>query len=144
MVIVISIYKVLQMDHAPSFCGLWKVILKNSSLWTSILVVVFVVVVIDVVRCYYLTSGMFNANEGLIVLQMSPFTLSIYIIYIYIYVCKNVVSPCMHIIKCFWFNLCTKQSTFCLFTLVFFCREMKYQSLSESKDFSKVSFPWEF
>lgn len=41
------------------------------------------VVVIDVVRCYYLTSGMFNANEGLIVLQMSPFTLpNIYNIYI--------------------------------------------------------------
>ena len=34
---------------------------------------------------------MFNANEGLIVLQISPFTP-------YIYICKNVVSPCMHIV----------------------------------------------
>jgi hypothetical protein len=66
---------------------------KSSSYWTSILVVVFIVVVTVVAKGYYLTSGIFNANKGLMVLQMSP----------YIY---------MHIIKCFWFNSCTKKSRF--------------------------------
>ena len=118
---------------------LFKKILPNEHLFLLLFLLLLLLMLLDVItwlqECLMLMRVLLFSR---CLLSPSP----IYIIYIY--VCKNVVSPCMHIIKCFWFNLCTKQSRFCLFTLVFLCREMKYQSLSEIKDFSKVSFPWEF